>query len=166
MSIGIPAMFMMLFDGFVFEIMILMSGFDGNDSQAAQIIIMQLVVFNVLIIIGFENSVCTLLGWSIGANDYENTKKVISYHHYIIWIIMLISCTINFLLYEIFIKFIRNDDLILKKLIEIKYLVIIQLFFDGSKIVTRGMIRAFGLQNIGLYCNLIGHLLINLSLQI
>ena len=61
-ALAIPMTIMICLDWWVWEFMILLSGYLGVIEQASQIIIMHLVALAYMVSIGFESSSCALVG--------------------------------------------------------------------------------------------------------
>jgi MATE family multidrug resistance protein len=68
-SIALPSYVMLALDWWVWELMILISGYLGVQEQAATIIIMHIVVISYMFATGFEQAAATLVGQQIGRGD-------------------------------------------------------------------------------------------------
>ena len=68
-SLAIPSTMMLCLDWWVWELMVLISGYLGVDEQAATIVVMNVVSLAYMFIMGFKVSSCTLIGQQIGKGD-------------------------------------------------------------------------------------------------
>jgi len=62
MALGFPSTVAFCLDQWVWEIMILVSGYFKEEDQAAQIIVMNIVSLAYMVAIGLEQASCTLIG--------------------------------------------------------------------------------------------------------
>ena len=65
-------------DWWVWELMILISGYLGVVEQASCILIMNIVALCYMVAIGFEQASCTLVGMQIGKGDIHKAKQFYS----------------------------------------------------------------------------------------
>ena len=73
--VAIPSFIMIASDWWVWEFMILISGYIGVVQQASCIIIMNIVAFAYMVAMGLEQAACTLVGMQIGKGDIIKAKQ-------------------------------------------------------------------------------------------
>lgn len=61
-AIGIPSTIMLCLDWWVWELLILISGYLGVHEQATNIVIMNIILIAYMITMGLEQAACTLIG--------------------------------------------------------------------------------------------------------
>lgn len=76
MSIGIPSTVMVCLDWWVWELLVLISGYLGTLEQATNIVIMNIILITYMITMGLETAACTLVGQEIGADNLGEAKKL------------------------------------------------------------------------------------------
>lgn len=62
MKIGIPSTIMLCLDWWVWELLILISGWLGTHEQATNIVIMNIILITYMLTMGLEQAACTLVG--------------------------------------------------------------------------------------------------------
>lgn len=62
MKIGIPSTVMLCLDWWVWELLILISGWLGTHEQATNIVIMNIILITYMLTMGLEQAACTLVG--------------------------------------------------------------------------------------------------------
>lgn len=77
--IAFPSTVMLCLDWWVWEIMVLISGYFGVTQQATQIVMVHIVNFMYMAAIGFEQASCTIIGYHIGKDDVKGAKQFYSH---------------------------------------------------------------------------------------
>lgn len=67
---------MLCLDWWVWELLILISGWLGSLELATNIIIMNIILITYMMTMGLEQAACTLVGQQIGKGDAESAKKL------------------------------------------------------------------------------------------
>ena len=65
---------MLCLDWWVWELLILISGWLGTHEQATNIVIMNIILITYMLTMGLEQAACTLVGQQIGRGDLKSAK--------------------------------------------------------------------------------------------
>jgi multidrug resistance protein, MATE family len=156
---------MLVLDWWIWEFMVLISGYLGVNEQAATIVVMNVVVLAYMFAVGFETAACALIGQQIGKGDVEKAKL---YYNSIILItsIMLVHVAVGMYFFkEKIIGIFTTDPELSRLALSVIWLLSISSFPDGFKGMQKGVVRALGIQYVAVYINIAGHWCINLTLQ-
>ena len=164
-GLAIPMTIMICLDWWVWEFMILMSGYLGVVDQASQIIIMHIVALAYMVSIGFESSSCALVGQEIGRGDVKNAKLYFGTIKFISVICLgLLSLAVYVFKSQLILIFTEHGQTI-EKINTVIWIISFNTFPDCYKGMLKGIIKALGVQKYCAYINISGHWCINLTLQ-
>ena len=164
-SLAIPSTISLVLDWWVWELMVLISGYLGVVEQASCILIMQICALSYQVAIGLEQASCTLIGRQIGKGDVQKAKL---FYKSFQWITTCMVATTSILVYflkERIISLFTTDTRIQKTATSVLWIISLSNFPDGYKGMLKGVVRALGLQGKSVYINIVGHWCINLTLQ-
>jgi MATE family multidrug resistance protein len=109
LSIALPSYVMQALDNWIWELMVLISGYLGVQEQAATIIIMQIVVVSYLCSTGFEQAAATLVGQQIGKGDLKTAKAYYRSIQLVSGFSLMITCVSIFIMRDEMINIFTKD---------------------------------------------------------
>lgn len=90
-----------LIDGFSIQILMILSGFLSVSDQAANAIVMNIVLMFQSIGVGFMSSATTFVGTEIGKGDVNGARRYYFAHFAVCFVICLITSTVLFVFKDI-----------------------------------------------------------------
>lgn len=138
-------------DGFSTQVMMILSGLVSVSDQAANAIIMNIVLMLQSIGIGFMSSATTFVGSQIGKNDVSGARRFYLAHQAACLALCMLSCTFLFIFKRIIVSWFTRNEEIADKCEEALLVVLIYILTDSMKGVFKGTANA-----LGLYKKLIG----------
>lgn len=156
---------MLAMNWFTWELMVIISGYIGVNEQAATVIVMNLVGLLYAFGSGFDGAACALIGQQIGKGNLLKAKQYFQ-TLCITTITLLIQYTLFFftMRHTILSVFTRDEELI-KLASNVTWIICLSNLPDSFKGMMQGVIRALGIQKRAFYINIMGHGILNLSLQ-
>ena len=103
--IAIPSMLMIFLDWWVWELMILLSGYLSVAEQAAQIVLMNIKSFLYMFGLGMEQASCAILGQQIGkGNNIKSSKKYLQYMKEVSLVILVVNSLIMYIYQDVILR--------------------------------------------------------------
>jgi MATE family multidrug resistance protein len=114
---------------------------------------------------GYEQATSAIIGQQIGKGDLNKAKQFYRSFRIVMVINMLLSCLFLYMIRIPLICMFTKDQKLIDLAESVIWILTFSTFPDGYKGMLKGVVRAIGIQHIALYVNLMGHWVINLSLQ-
>lgn len=151
-----------MIDGFAIQILMILSGFLSVSDQAANAIVMNIVLMLQSIGVGFMSSATIFVGSQIGKNDVSGARRYYFAHFAVCLVLCIISSTLLFIFKEIIVsQYTRNEE-IAERCEGALMVVLIYILADSIKGVYKGTAKALSLykQVIGqnMFCSFVVNL--------
>ena len=139
-------MLMIFLDWWVWELMILLSGYLSVPEQAAQIVLMNIKSFLYMFGLGMEQAACAILGQQIGKGNNIKASKLYFYHmKEVSLFILILNSLLMYLFQEEILKNFTQNLEILVEARKVYWLICVTVVFEGFNCMLRGVIKAMNL---------------------
>ena len=165
MALAIPSTISLVLDWWVWELMVLISGYLGVVEQASCILIMQICALSYQVAIGLEQASCTLIGRQIGKGDVPKAKQFYKTFQRITAAMVATTSLLVYFFKEKIVSLFTGDQSVQSTAASVIWIISFSNFPDGYKGMLKGVVRALGLQGKSVYINIVGHWCINLTTQ-
>ncbi|CAI2366592.1 unnamed protein product [Moneuplotes crassus] len=156
LSYGIPSMLMFAFEGWAFEFLTFMVGIFGENELAVFVVCYNLVMYAYMVTVGFQLSINTLIGNSLGASKPKTARvyarvALIS----VLFLFIILAGSFYSFRYKLASVFVSED---LYDLFAYTLAMMVPLAFgDYLQSIGQGEIKAMGYQKWGTIICLIGY---------
>lgn len=134
-----------IIDGFSIQILMILSGFLSVSDQAANAIVMNIVLMLQSIGVGFMSSATTFVGTQIGKNDISGARRYYFAHFAVCLVLCVISSTFLYLFKDIIVSGYTRNNEIVERCEGALMVVLIYILADSIKGVYKGTSKALSL---------------------
>ncbi|KAJ8328427.1 ethionine resistance protein [Batrachochytrium dendrobatidis] len=166
MKLGVPGVAMVCSEWWAFELVALASGMLGDQSLAAQSIILNTISLTYILPMSFSIAASTRIGNSLGANR-PFSSKVAAMTAYIIGAFLAVAnCTFLFSVRFSWGYLFTSDVEVIRLVAEVLPLAALFQISDCLCSIGGGVLRGCGRQHLGAYMNLTGYYLMGLPIGV
>lgn len=164
-KMAIPLTVMIVFDWWVWNLMVLVSAYFGTTEQAANIIIMNVVNSAFLIANGIDQAACTIIGQWIGNGNNFKAKKYYQSLKIFTTVVVAFSSLFMFAFRHSIIGVFTNNADVQHTAVSVMWMIALAFFPDGYGGMLVGVVKSLGLQKQCVILNIVGHTIIGTSMQ-
>jgi len=155
---------MISLDIWVWEILVLISGYFGVLAQDATLIVMNVILITYQFAAGLEFVSCATVGYFVGARNIEAAKQYTLSVTWVTLVLVLLSSSLLAIFKTELIGLLTPMPDIQKEVLAIMWIICLQMIPDCIKGTYRGVVKARGLQFKAMLINMSCHWCVNLSL--
>lgn len=161
LRIGLPFVIILVLDFWSYDLMTLTSGVIGVNSQAAQVVLMNMNELSYSVAVGLQSAASTFQGNMVGKGDLQGSNRWYKF----IMVFSIIAITIETVFLQIFRKefldLMTNERAVLAIAEPILIYFIVNIWIESIKGYCRGLIRALELQDRAISPAIVSQWIIN-----